>query len=101
MAGYFRAGGTDVDPSSRLLPFSTRIRRGFTVLREDTSISTSDADSETTTGDANTDATATGQGRERVDAADTQEVNDLISRAREMEEVLSTETRLILDEQLG
>jgi hypothetical protein len=28
-------------------------------------------------------------------------VNDLISRAREMEEVLSTETRLILDEQLG
>jgi len=100
MAGYFRAGGTDVDPSSRLLPFSTRIRRGFTVLREDTSISTSDAGSETT-GDANTDATATGQGRERVDAADTQGVNDLISRAREMEEVLSTETRLILDEQLG
>ena len=100
MAGYFRAGGTDVDSSSRLLPFSTRIRRGFTVLREDTSISTSDAGSETT-GDANTDATATGQGRERVDAADTQGVNDLISRAREMEEVLSTETRLILDEQLG
>jgi hypothetical protein len=33
--------------------------------------------------------------------ADTQEVNDLISRAREMEEVLSTETRLILDGQLG
>ena len=101
MAGYFRAGGTDVDPSSRLLPFSKRIRRGSTVLREDTFMSTSDADSETTTGDANTDATATGQGRERVDAADTQEVNDLISRAREMEEVLSTETRLILDGQLG
>ncbi|PSP40886.1 AsnC family transcriptional regulator [Halobacteriales archaeon QH_6_64_20] len=36
-----------------------------------------------------------------VDAADTQGVNDLISRARETEEVLSTETRLILDEQLG
>ena len=100
MAGYFRAGGTDVDSSSRLLPFSTRIRRGFTVLREDTSISTSDAGSETT-GDANTDATATGQERERVDAADTQGVNDLISQAQEMEEVLSTETRLILDEQLG
>ena len=100
MAGYFRAGGTDVDPSSRLLPFSKRIRRGFTVLREDTFISTSDAGSEPT-GDANTDATATGQGRERVDAADTQGVNDLISRAREMEEVLSTETRLILDGQLG
>ena len=70
------------------------------MLREDTSISTSDAGSEPT-GDANTDATATGQGRERVDAADTQGVNDLISRAREMEEVLSTETRLILDGQLG
>jgi DNA-binding Lrp family transcriptional regulator len=36
-----------------------------------------------------------------IDAADTQGVNDLISQAREMEEVLSTETRLILDEQLG
>jgi DNA-binding Lrp family transcriptional regulator len=36
-----------------------------------------------------------------VDAADTEGVNDLISQAREMEEVLSTETRLILDEQLG
>ncbi|PSP65177.1 AsnC family transcriptional regulator [Halobacteriales archaeon QH_8_64_26] len=36
-----------------------------------------------------------------VDAADTQGVNDLISQAREMEEIVSTETRLILDEQLG
>ena len=36
-----------------------------------------------------------------VDAADTQAVNDLISQAREMEEIVSTETRLILDEQLG
>jgi DNA-binding Lrp family transcriptional regulator len=36
-----------------------------------------------------------------VDAADTQGVNDLISQAREMDEIVSTETRLILDEQLG
>ncbi|MWG35947.1 Lrp/AsnC family transcriptional regulator [Halomarina oriensis] len=36
-----------------------------------------------------------------VDAADTRGVNDLITRAREQEEVISTKTRLILDEQLG
>ncbi len=36
-----------------------------------------------------------------VDAADTKSVNDLISQAREQEEVVSTKTRLILDEQLG
>jgi len=36
-----------------------------------------------------------------VDAADTDGVNDLITRARELEEVLSTKTRLILDERLG
>lgn len=36
-----------------------------------------------------------------VDAADTQGVNQLITRAREMEEVVSTKTRLILDERLG
>lgn len=36
-----------------------------------------------------------------VDAADTQGVNRLITRARGMDEVLSTKTRLILDEQLG
>ncbi len=34
-----------------------------------------------------------------VDAADTKGVNDLITRAREMDEVVSTTTRLILDEQ--
>ncbi|MDL5362661.1 Lrp/AsnC family transcriptional regulator [Halalkalicoccus sp. NIPERK01] len=34
-----------------------------------------------------------------VDAADTREVNDLITRARDMDEVVSTTTRLILDEQ--
>ncbi len=34
-----------------------------------------------------------------VDAADTRGVNDLITRARDMEEVVSTTTRLILDEQ--
>lgn len=34
-----------------------------------------------------------------VDAADTGEVNDLITRARDMDEVVSTTTRLILDEQ--
>jgi DNA-binding Lrp family transcriptional regulator len=36
-----------------------------------------------------------------ADAADTSSLNDLITRARDMEEVLSTETRLILDEWLG
>ncbi|MCU4740881.1 Lrp/AsnC family transcriptional regulator [Halobacteria archaeon AArc-m2/3/4] len=36
-----------------------------------------------------------------VDAADTRSVNDLITQAREQEEVVSTKTRLILDEQLG
>ncbi|WP_224334736.1 Lrp/AsnC family transcriptional regulator [Haloprofundus halobius] len=36
-----------------------------------------------------------------VDAADTRAVNDLITRAREMEQIKSTKTRLILDERLG
>ena len=36
-----------------------------------------------------------------VDAADTAAVNDLITRARELDEVKSTKTRLILDERLG
>jgi DNA-binding Lrp family transcriptional regulator len=36
-----------------------------------------------------------------VDAADTGGVNDLMRRAREQEEVVSTKTRLILDEKLG
>ncbi|GAB3695731.1 Lrp/AsnC family transcriptional regulator [Halorubrum pallidum] len=36
-----------------------------------------------------------------VDAVDTRAVNDLISQAREMDEVKSTKTRLILDERLG
>ncbi|OIB57474.1 Lrp/AsnC family transcriptional regulator [Natrialba sp. SSL1] len=36
-----------------------------------------------------------------VDAADTRGVNDLITKARDQEEVVSTKTRLILDEQLG
>jgi len=36
-----------------------------------------------------------------VDAADTQSVNELITRARELEEVVSTKTRLILSERLG
>jgi len=36
-----------------------------------------------------------------VDASDTQGVNDLITQAREMEDVVSTKTRLILDEKLG
>lgn len=36
-----------------------------------------------------------------VDAADTAEVNDLITRARELDEVIRTKTRLILDERLG
>ncbi len=36
-----------------------------------------------------------------VDAADTQGVNRLITKARELEEVIRTKTRLILDERLG
>ncbi|ELY51779.1 Lrp/AsnC family transcriptional regulator [Natronococcus jeotgali] len=36
-----------------------------------------------------------------VDAADTRGVNDLITKARDQDEVVSTQTRLILDEQLG
>jgi len=36
-----------------------------------------------------------------VDCVDTQAVNELISQAREMDEVKGTKTRLILDEQLG
>ena len=36
-----------------------------------------------------------------VDAADTRSVNDLITKARELDEVISTKTRLILDERLG
>ncbi|MFB6172789.1 MAG: Lrp/AsnC family transcriptional regulator [Haloarculaceae archaeon] len=36
-----------------------------------------------------------------VDAADTARVNDLITRARNLDEVVSTKTRLILDERLG
>ena len=36
-----------------------------------------------------------------VDAADTGEVNELITRARELEEVVNTKTRLILDERVG
>jgi DNA-binding Lrp family transcriptional regulator len=36
-----------------------------------------------------------------VDTADTQGLNELIARARELEEVMSTKTRLILDEWLG
>jgi len=36
-----------------------------------------------------------------VDAADTQAVNELITRARELDEVKNTKTRLILDERLG
>jgi DNA-binding Lrp family transcriptional regulator len=36
-----------------------------------------------------------------VDATDTQGVNELITRARELDEVESTKTRLILDERLG
>jgi DNA-binding Lrp family transcriptional regulator len=36
-----------------------------------------------------------------VDAADTRRVNDLITKARNLEEVMSTKTRLILDERLG
>ncbi|WP_049983203.1 Lrp/AsnC family transcriptional regulator [Halorubrum sp. BV1] len=36
-----------------------------------------------------------------VDAVDTRAVNELISHTREMDEVKSTKTRLILDERLG
>ncbi|GAA0645961.1 Lrp/AsnC family transcriptional regulator [Salarchaeum japonicum] len=36
-----------------------------------------------------------------VDAADTTRVNELITKAREQEEVVETKTRLILDEKLG
>jgi DNA-binding Lrp family transcriptional regulator len=36
-----------------------------------------------------------------VDATDTAALNDLITRARELNEVKSTKTRLILDEKLG
>ena len=36
-----------------------------------------------------------------VDAVDTRAVNELISQAREMDEVKSTKTRLILDERFG
>ncbi|WP_135662554.1 Lrp/AsnC family transcriptional regulator [Halorhabdus rudnickae] len=36
-----------------------------------------------------------------VDCADTSEVNDLITRAREREEVMGTKTRLILEERVG
>ncbi|MFB6118658.1 Lrp/AsnC family transcriptional regulator [Halosegnis sp.] len=36
-----------------------------------------------------------------VDAADTDALNDLITKARELDEVVSTKTRLILNETLG
>jgi len=36
-----------------------------------------------------------------VDCADTGEVNDLITRARERDEVMGTKTRLILEERVG
>jgi DNA-binding Lrp family transcriptional regulator len=36
-----------------------------------------------------------------VDATDTQGVNELITRARELDEVVDTKTRLILDERMG
>jgi len=36
-----------------------------------------------------------------VDATDTESVNELIARARGMDDVMSTKTRLILDERLG
>jgi DNA-binding Lrp family transcriptional regulator len=36
-----------------------------------------------------------------VDATDTAALNELISRSRELEEVMGTKTRLILDERLG
>ena len=36
-----------------------------------------------------------------VDAADTGAVNELITQARELDDVVSTKTRLILDERRG
>ena len=36
-----------------------------------------------------------------VDAADTNRINELITKARELDEVVRTKTRLILDERLG
>ena len=36
-----------------------------------------------------------------VDAVDTERVNEIITRARSMDEVKRTKTRLILDERLG
>ncbi|AZH26654.1 Lrp/AsnC family transcriptional regulator [Haloplanus aerogenes] len=36
-----------------------------------------------------------------VDATDTQAVNELITKARDLDEVQNTKTRLILDERLG
>jgi DNA-binding Lrp family transcriptional regulator len=36
-----------------------------------------------------------------VDATDTRRLNEIISRAREMEEIKETKSRLILDERLG
>jgi len=36
-----------------------------------------------------------------VDAADTRAINDLITKARDLDEVKNTKTRLILDERLG
>lgn len=36
-----------------------------------------------------------------VDTTDTETLNDLITRARELEQVVSTKTRLILEEKLG
>ncbi|PSQ18891.1 AsnC family transcriptional regulator [Halobacteriales archaeon QS_8_69_26] len=36
-----------------------------------------------------------------VDAADTRQLNDLISRARDREEIVATKSRLILDERVG
>jgi DNA-binding Lrp family transcriptional regulator len=36
-----------------------------------------------------------------VDAADTAALNDLIARARDLDDVISTKTRLLLDEWLG
>jgi nitrate reductase NapAB chaperone NapD len=36
-----------------------------------------------------------------VDAADTSALNDMITRVRELDEVINTKTRLILDERLG
>ena len=36
-----------------------------------------------------------------VDAADTGAVNDLITKARDLDEVQNTKTRLILDERMG